>query len=107
MNSVNDLKQTFATQYPNLFRDFGTFEGEYHIQLREDAKPFALTALRRVTVPLLSKVEAELKRMEGLGVISPVNEPTDWCAGMGVVLRSYGKVKICINVTKLNESVQR
>ena len=81
--------------------------GKYHIQLREDAKPFALTTPRRVAVLLLPKVEAELKRMEDLGVISPVNEPTDWCAGMVVVPKSDGKVRICIDLTKLSESVQR
>ena len=45
--------------------------------------------------------------MEHLGVISPVDEPTDWCAGMVVALKSDGKGRICIDLTKLKESVQR
>lgn len=40
-------------------------------------------------------------------MISPVNELTDWCVGMVVVPKSDGKVRICIDLTKLNESVQR
>ncbi|CAC5397533.1 unnamed protein product [Mytilus coruscus] len=45
--------------------------------------------------------------MEKLGVISKVDEPTEWCAGMVVVPKSNGVVRICIDFTKLNESVKR
>ena len=43
--------------------------------------------------------------MEEMGVISKVEEPTEWCAGMVVVSKPNGKVQICVNLTKLNESV--
>ena len=43
--------------------------------------------------------------MEQLGVISKVDEPTDWYAGMVVVPKQDGKVRICMD--KLNESVRR
>ena len=45
--------------------------------------------------------------MEKLGVIRKVEEPTPWCAGMVVVPKSNGKVRICVDLTKLNESVCR
>ena len=45
--------------------------------------------------------------MERLGVITKINEPTDWCAGMVVVPKQNGKVRICVDLTKLNESVCR
>ena len=34
-----------------------------------------------------------------LGVIKPVQEATEWCAGMVEV---DGKIRICVDVTKLN-----
>ncbi len=40
---------------------------------------------RRIPLPLMGKVKEELHRMETLGVISRLEEPTDWCAGMVVV----------------------
>ena len=43
--------------------------------------------------------------MEALGVIHKVNVPTDWCAGMVVVSKSNNKVRICVDLTKLNRSV--
>ena len=59
--------------------------------LREDATPFALSTPRRVSIPLLPVVEAELKKMEGLWVIRRVESPTDWCAGMVVVDRGQAQ----------------
>ena len=73
-------------QFPSLFTGLGTFKGDnYVIQLKPDAKPFALHTPRNVPIPLRTKVQAELSRMQSLGVISPVEEPTEWCAGMVVV----------------------
>lgn len=45
--------------------------------------------------------------MEDLGVIAKVEQPTEWCSGMVVVHKANGKVRICVDLTKLNESVQR
>lgn len=36
-----------------------------------------------------------------------MEEPTEWCAGMVVVPKSEGKVRICVDLTKLNTSVLR
>ena len=55
----------------------------------------------------MPKVKKELERMERLGVISPVTEPTDWCAGLVVVPKSGDQVHICVDMTKLNENVRR
>ena len=85
IGSVED--KTFDTQkaFPALFQNLGKLQRPYHIQMKEGAKPFALTALHRVPVPLLPRVKAELERMRQLGVIVPVREPTDWFSGMVVV----------------------
>ena len=45
--------------------------------------------------------------MEKLGVIGKVEQPTEWCAGMVTVPKPNGKVRICVDLTKLNESVCR
>jgi len=79
-------------------------KGAYHIA---DATPSALTVPRRVAIPLVEKVKTELQRMESIGVISRVSQPTDWCAGMVVVPKPDGRVRICVDLTKLNQSMQR
>ena len=94
-------------QFPQLFTGLGKLEGEYEIKLREGAQPFALNTPRRVPVPLMESVKDELNRMEQLGVITPVEAPTDWCSGMVVVPKSNGRVRICVDLTKLDENVYR
>ena len=43
--------------------------------------------------------------MEQLGVIEKIEEPTEWCAGLVVVPKQSGKVRICADLTKLNENL--
>ena len=45
--------------------------------------------------------------MEEMGVIVKVTDPTEWCAGMVVVPKQNDKVRICVDLTRLNESVER
>ena len=49
----------------------------------------------------------ELKRMEELGVISKVDEPTPWCAGIVAVPKKNGTVRICVDLKPLNKYVLR
>ena len=60
---------------------------------------------RNIPIPLRAKVQTELQRMESLGVKSPVEEPTSWCAAMVVVPKDSGVVQICVDLKPLNESV--
>ena len=40
-------------------------------------------------------------------VISRVDQPTDWCADMVFVPKASSKIRICVDLTKLNENVKR
>ena len=77
------------------------------IHLREDAVPHAVHTTRRVPLPLLPKVQAELQRMEEQGVIVKVTQPTDWCAPMVPVMKPSGAIRICVGLQKLNENIKR
>ncbi len=62
-------------------------------------------APHRIPLPLLGKVKEEIDRMEKMGVITKIEEPTNWCAGMVVVPKKAGTVRICLDFTRMNESV--
>ena len=44
-------------------------------------------------------VKAELEQMEKMGVITNVEELTEWYVGMIVVPKAQGKVRICVDQT--------
>ena len=108
LTQVDGIQKSIPDQYPSLFSGLGTFKApDYKIQLNPDAKPFALYTPRSVPLPLRKKVREELARMESLGVISRVEKPSSWCAGMVVVPKKSGSIRICVDFRPLNESVLR
>ena len=50
-------------------------------------------------IPLLQKVKDELLKMEETGIIEQIQEPTDWCAGIVIVPKKDGGVRICTETT--------
>ena len=106
LDAVNS-KWDPRTSYPKLFKGLGTMGEEYTIKVREDATPYALCTPRNVPIPMRAKVKQELDRMEEMGVISKVTDPSSWCAGMVVVPKASGAVRVCVDLKNLNQSVLR
>ena len=104
---VDAIAKSIPEQYPDVFSGLGTFPETYQVKLKPDAEPFALFTPRNVPIPLQPKVQEELSRMESLGVISRVEQPTQWCSGMVIVPKKTGSVRICVDFRRLNESVLR
>ena len=78
-------------RFRRAFQGLGNLGEEYSSRLT----PFPMHALythRNVPIPLHEKAHDELNRMELMGVISKVNDPTSWCAGMMVVPKPSGAV---------------
>jgi len=100
-------KEDIVIQYPMLFQGLGKLEGGHTIHMKEGATPFCLTTPRRVPLPLMKKVEEEIKCMEQLDVIEPIDEPTEWCSPIVVLPKAYGRVRICVVLTRLNKAVRR
>ena len=69
--------------------------------------PQNLFVSRRIPIPLLPKVEIELRRMEKEVVIVKVEEPTEWCSPIVVVPKKTGQVRICVDLKELNKCVKR
>ena len=104
---TSSYKDKILVQYPALFRGLGTLGEPYEIKLKRNSKPVSLFAPRRVPIPLRKQVQTELDQMEALGVISKVDIPTPWCAGMVVAQKPNGAIRICVDLKPLNECVLR
>ena len=99
----DDIREKFAP----VFRGLGNMGEEYQIKLKPDPQPHALFTSRNVPLPLRRRVQQELNRMESIGVISKVDKPTIWCAGMVAVPKTNGSIRICVDLRQLNQSILR
>ena len=98
VHRVSSITSDIPAKFPELFQGLGSLPGEYTIRLRDNAKPFTITTPRRVALPLLPRVKAELEKMEKTGVISRVDVPTEWCTAMVVVPKPDGRIRICVDL---------
>ena len=65
---VAEKEPCIKTRFKSVFTGLGTIGDEYRISLKEGAKPYSLHSPRNVPIPLRSKVEKELNRMEEMGL---------------------------------------
>ena len=52
-------------------------------------------------------MKAELERMERMGIITKVEQPTKWVSPIVVVKKPNGDVRICLDPVDLNKAVKR
>ncbi|XP_046544508.1 uncharacterized protein K02A2.6-like [Haliotis rubra] len=94
-------------EYADVFEGLGLFPGEHSIRTNPEILP-AVNAPRNVPVALRNKVKEEIERMENIGVLIKVDEPTPWVNSMVVVEKpKSNKVRICLDPKELNKAVQR
>ena len=110
VEAVDEGQKDIRKEYPTLFNSpqIGKLGKTYTIKLSDEARPFSIATPRRLPLPMKDMVQEELESLQKQGIIRPVTKPTDWCAPIVVVPKSTpGKVRICVDYTKLNESVKR
>lgn len=107
LHTVQEQQEDIIAEYPSVFSGLGKLKEPYKIELEPAAVPYALSSPRRVPLPMRDKVQAELKRVKDMGVISKVTQPTPWCVGMVVVPKAQGKIRLCVDLTYLNKWVWR
>ena len=102
LRDKKDLQQRF----PDRFKGIGRFPGEFHITLKEDAQP-VVHAPRKLPIHLQNELKEELDRMQELGVIKRVTEPTDWVSSLAVSRKSNGRLRVCLDPKDLNRACKR
>ena len=53
----------------------------------------------------MKKLQEKIKGMEQMDVIEPIDDPTEWCSPIVVVPKAGGMVRICVDLTRLNQAV--
>jgi predicted aspartyl protease len=109
--------------FTDLFQGLGTMKDEYHITLEDNATPFAIQCPRKIPICYEEQVKSQIDLMLAQGVISKIEEPTEWCAGIVVVPKrsmeecgpgqipindkKQANLRICVDLTQLNKCVKR
>ena len=96
-----------VTEYAGLFSGLGTMPGIFNIQLKSGTEPMRLYAPRSIAAGLREKAKVELDRMLTMGVIEPVEEPTQWCSELTIAPKPNGSIRMCVDLTALNRGVKR
>ena len=102
IHDAMDLKRL----YPDRFKGIGDFEGELHITLREEAQP-VVQSQRKYPIQLLEEIRTELEKMEDLGVITSITEPTDWVNALAFSRKASGGLRVCLDPRSLNQCIKR
>lgn len=107
VDAVSATPNPYRSEFPSLFSGLGKLKEEYKVKMSSDASPVSLYTPRRIPHPLLDQTKAEIESMCRSGVISPVQQPTDWCSGLVVIPKPGGRVRTCVDLTQLNKAVER
>ena len=85
----------------------GVLKEKFKSNLIQVSKP-CINPPRRVPIALQHKIKEELTKMEKMGVIKKVTEPTEWVSSMVAVgKKNTDKLRICIDPRNLNQAIMR
>ncbi len=106
MHSLSTTEQV-TSLYPDVFnRPLGTLAETVHLEVDTNVRP-VVTPTRRVPAALRSKFRDELDRLQDLGVIAPVSEPTSWVSSVAIATKKSGDIRVCIDPRPLNTALKR
>ncbi|GFU55364.1 transposon Ty3-I Gag-Pol polyprotein [Nephila pilipes] len=100
-------KNELIKQYKDVFTGIGEFQSEpYHITLKDNSVP-VIHPPRRVPQALQPKLKSTLNNLEKGGIISKVNQLTDWVQSLVIVENPNGNLRLCLDPRDLNKVIKR
>ena len=100
MHSEVEPAANILSEYPAVFDgSLGTLPGTVHFHVDESVQP-VVNRPRRLPVTLEKVVAKELDNPVEQGVITPVDEPSEWLSQLAVATRKAGAIRVCIDQTR-------
>ena len=100
ITSTDDVMREF----PDRFTRIGKLPGEHKIQLHPDTH-LIIHAPRKCLIALHPKVKEHLANMEALGVITPIDQPTDWVSLITYIQKANSELHLCLDLHDLNRAI--
>ena len=104
LNSPPLNTKDFIKAYPDRFEGIGHFPGTYHITLCSDWKPI-IHAPRKCPIAMRLLVQEKLDEFLEQGIITPVDEPTDWVYSLAS-WKANGKLRVCLDPRDVNKAIK-
>lgn len=82
-------------------------KNEYATLLQPEAQASYLTGSRCIPISIRGVVQNELNGMKMDEVTCNINKPTYWSAGMFVATKPNAACRICVDITRLNQVVDK
>ena len=101
-----EAKKQLIQQYTDCFEGVGCFHGEFHITLDPTVPP-VVHPPRRVPEALSEPLKKELDSLVAQGIMSKVDEPTDWVNSLVCVTKNNGSLRLCLDPKDLNKAIKR
>ena len=101
-----DIKEEIQEKYADVFQGLGKLDGKLHLEVKENVWHVQLPP-RKIPIALKSKLKGELSRLKSMGVIKPVDTPTEWVSALVVAPKRDGNIRLCIDPKPLNEALMR
>ena len=103
----NAKYKTLKTEFKEVFDgSLGCLPDKCRIQIEETCAP-VVEPCRKVPFALKDKLKEELERMEDLGVVCKVSEPTEWVNAFVIAHKKNGDIRVCLDPRNLNKAVKR
>ena len=102
---ANDEYEDITSKY-NVFEGLGCLPGEHRIVTDDSVTP-TVHPCRKVPFKLQKELKKELKKMEEQGIITKIDEPTDWVNSLVIVKKKNGSLRVCLDPRDLNRAIKR
>lgn len=98
-------KETVQRDFGDVFTGLGDL-GELTLEVDDSVEPQIMPP-RRISLAVKDKLQEELQRLEALGIIRKVTEPTDWVSALVVTKKASGNIRVCLDPVHLNKALKR
>ena len=106
-NTKSQTAQEIIEEYRDVFEgDLGTLEGLQHLDVDPSVPP-TIAPSQRVPFAIKPKLKTELDRLTDIGVLVPVDEPTDWVSNLVIAAKESGDLRLCLDPQQLNKALKR
>ena len=100
-----NMKKKLLAQTVCVFQGLGKLRGEYTIRIDKNVTP--VKNCRDVPFNLREQLKQKLDMMVKQGIISKVEEPTDWISSFVIAPKKNGDGRICLAPQDLNSAIKR